>query len=543
MGTIVGDTACPKCKEAGRDSHDNHLILFDDSEFGYCNRCGYRGKPDGTLYEPTTRNLTRDNMTEFNEVKDLPITALADRGISKEVCELYGVHTEYDVATGQPAAYLYPFTVGGVVKAYKKRILPKTFVSVGESLKGQPVDFIGQSACTGGKKLLVVEGQDDMLAAYQMLSKYKQDVVSLPNGANIKAFSDNKKFLDKYEEVVFCPDNDEAGQKVVRELTGLYPSIKLVDISEKDANDMLLKGKAKEFINAFFKAKSHVPDSLITVEDVYDEAIEMPTWGRRWPWSSLDKYTYGRHDGQGIYVGAAVKAGKTAWKDQMTEHIIVVENSKVFTCSFEQAPANIVKAVAGKMAHKQFHKPDGGFTQEELREAVEHVKGKLLMFDASYSDISVGNMWDRLKPAIRHAVVVEGVRDVFIDPITQLTDGMSASDTETELRRFSNEIAGMAKDLGFFYYCFCHLKAPVQGKTHEEGGKVKVAQFRGSRAMAEKTKLMLGIGRDQYAEDEVTRNTSQHHLLLNSGFGKTGTFDVFYDDETGDYLEPSREFM
>jgi hypothetical protein len=60
--------------------------------------------------------------------------------------------------------------------------------------------------------------------------------------------------------------------------------------------------------------------------------------------------------------------------------------------------------------------------------------------------------------------------------------------------------------------------------------------------MAEKTKLMLGILRNQDAEDETERNTSKFHLLLNSGFGKTGRFDVFYDDEKGSYLEPTREF-
>ena len=55
--------------------------------------------------------------------------------------------------------------------------------------------------------------------------------------------------------------------------------------------------------------------------------------------------------------------------------------------------------------------------------------------------------------------------------------------------------------------------------------------------MSEKCKYMLGIQRDQYADDPIERNTSTFHLLLNSGFGKTGKFSVFYNDETGDYLE------
>jgi len=192
--------------------------------------------------------------------------------------------------------------------------------------------------------------------------------------------------------------------------------------------------------------------------------------------------------------------------------------------------------------HKNFSVPEGPYTQEELIEGVEKIEDKVIMFNAYMSgEAQATSMWDRLKPVIRHAVLVEGVEDVFIDPITQLTDGMTASDTDVELRRFSNELSGLARELGFFYYCFAHLKAPEGNKGHEDGAPVRVAQFRGSRAMIEKTKLALGIVRNQYAEDEEEKNTSVFNLLLNSSFGKTGKFDVFYDDEAGTYLEPEKE--
>jgi twinkle protein len=311
-----------------------------------------------------------------------------------------------------------------------------------------------------------------------------------------------------------------------------------MSFTEKDACDMLKAGKQGEFINAFFNAKAHVPDGILSVEDVWEDAIKMPEWGRRWPWPSLDNLTYGRRNGEGIFVGAAVKGGKTEWLSQMVHHICYVENKKVLLFKFEQSHGETCKAIAGKAANKRFSKPDGDFTQQELINAVDGLKDRILMFDASYSDAGQSNLWDRMKAAIRYAVLIEGVTDVFLDPITQITDGLTAADTDVELRRFSNELAALSQKLGFFYYCFCHLKAPETGKTHEEGGQVKVAQFRGSRAMAEKTKYMLGIMRDQYNDDPVVRNTSTFHLLLNSGFGKTGKFDVFYDDDTGDYLEP-----
>jgi twinkle protein len=359
------------------------------------------------------------------------------------------------------------------------------------------------------------------------------------NGEGVRDIAHNMEWISQFSEVIICMDMDEAGKRANKEISQLIgPHAKVMSFSENDPNDMLLAGKHKEFVDSFFKAKPYVPDGILTVEDVFDKAIVMPEWGRLYPWPTLNKLTYGRRDGEGMYVGAGVKAGKTEWKHQQVHYITEVEHKPVLMFNFEQSPEHTAKMVAGKLANKQFHVPDGDFTQEELIQAVESVKGKIVMFDASYSDVGKTNLWDRMKPVIRHAVLVQGVKDIFIDPITQLTDGMTASETEQELRRFSNEIQGMAQDLGFFYYCFCHLKEPPQGKTHEEGGGVKVAQFRGSRAMAEKTKYMLGIIRNQYSEDETERNTSVFHLLLNSGFGKSGRFDVVYDVDTGSYLEP-----
>ena len=115
--------------------------------------------------------------------------------------------------------------------------------------------------------------------------------------------------------------------------------------------------------------------------------------------------------------------------------------------------------------------------------------------------------------AMRHAVIVDGVQDIIIDPLTRLTVGMSSSEVNTELERVSDEISKMAKDLGFTYYIFCHLKAPATGKPHEEGGKVRSNQFHGSRAMMRACYYMVGSERDKTLEEDDERNTS-HFVLL-----------------------------
>jgi len=561
----MNDRACPACRETKHDTNGDHLFLLQDGKTWYCNRAHHHksGKPyiQGGDYEPTGEtgtNTGTDMSTAVQDIQKLKAAPVPVRGLTAETLEHYNMVVDYNEETREVHSVYSPITVDSRVVGYESKRAEQGHAPyrVG-STKGLRTELFGQRECTSFHKLWIFEGAFDACAAAQALREYGlrkgykeyPSCVALLGSDKLSTLSDQSDFLSKFKEVNICLDNDEAGNKAAEKIRALHPEYKTWSISKgMDANQMLVDGKKSELINALFNTKVPTPDGILSVDDVYEQAIEMPVWGRKWPWESLNRLTYGRRDfkGEGIYVGSAVKGGKSEFKNQMIDFVVNTEGLPVFTCDFEQTPDQVVKAVAGKFMHKQFHNPEhvdkGLFTQEELTAGVESLKGKIHLFRASYSDVGKTNMWDRLKPAIRYAVVELGVRDVFIDPITQLTDGTDASETEKELRRFSNEIQGMAQDLGFFYYCFAHLKEPPQGKSHEEGANIKVAQFRGSRAMAEKTKLMLGIIRNQYADDEVEKNTSTFHLLLNSGFGNSGKFDVFYDKDTGSYLEPKSEF-
>lgn len=555
MSKIIGDSVCEVCYDRGGDRTMNHRILFEDGG-SWCSRCRTNGLREGSGLVKCTEVQTGDTSMQLQDIQNLKPAPVPSRGLTAETLQHYGMVVDYNEETREVNNVYSPITSGDRVVGYEAKRAEQGHhpYRVG-STKGIRTGLFGQQECTSFHKLWIFEGAFDACSAAQVLREYGlrrgykeyPSCVALLGSDKLSVLSDNSDFLSKFKEVNICLDNDEAGNKATKKIKDLYPEWKVWSVNEgMDANQMLIDGKKSELINALFNTKVTPPDSIVTTQDAFNEAIELPKWGRLWPWPSLNRLTYGRRGGEGIYIGAAVKAGKTEWKNQMAEHIIVNEGLKIFSCSFEQSPGIQVKAVAGKLKNKQFHNPEhvdqGKFTQEDLTKAVKELDGKIIMFKASFADVGAGNMWDRLKPAIRHAVVVEGVKDVFIDPITQLTDGLTPSETETELRRFSNEIQGMAQELDFFYYCFAHLKEPPQGKTHEEGGAVKVAQFRGSRAMAEKTKFLLGIIRNQFSDDTVERNTSTFHLLLNSGFGKSGKFEVMYNEETGSYLEPENEF-
>jgi twinkle protein len=183
--------------------------------------------------------------------------------------------------------------------------------------------------------------------------------------------------------------------------------------------------------------------------------------------------------------------------------------------------------------------PEGFFDQETLEKAVDAVGDKVIYYN-NYGACS----WDVVKGAIRHAVLVEGVTDIVLDPISRMVQGLTASEANTALEKFADELSKMAKDLGFIYYCFCHLKAPESGPPHERGGKVLSYQFTGSRAMMRSTYYMWGIERNKDPDlSEKERNTSTIVLLEDRKYGRSGYFKVYYNPLTGDYLEPPAGFL
>lgn len=558
------------------------------------------GYEKGTTHEKAKRakynggNVTYKQET-VEEVLTLPCLAIEDRGINKKTAEHFGVRTALSTTDGvTPIAHYFPYTLEGKVVGFKKRDLtvPKQqknhFTTVG--FQGAKCDLFGSDCgnSTGGKKVFLCEGEHDAMVCWQVLkeefSRVNPTVLSISSGTanavqNIGQ-KQNMKLLSKFQEVVTVFDNDRAtpaekekgvkkGNEATADVYGLLPDIKVAVLPEgKDPCEVFLDGNHKELYWMLVKPIQYTPEGFIKYEEIEAKAKEMPVLGKPWPWPTLFKKTLGRRLGEGYYIGAGVKQGKSEWANKLIQHIVETEKNslgeqqKVAVFKFEEQPDVTVKKVAGKFFKKDFSNPEKVlfideegrehdiwgddilyrntyFTQEELDYAVDTVGNNLVMYN-NYGRCH----WDELKGAIRHAVLVEHIEDIIIDPVTRLTSGMTASEANAELERFADEISKMSKDLGFTYYCFCHLKAPSQGVPHEFGGKVLSSQFTGSRSMMRAAYYMLGIERNKDPElTEKEINTSHLIILDDRKHGRTGRIPMFYDSDTGDYIEPPEGFL
>ena len=127
----------------------------------------------------------------------------------------------------------------------------------------------------------------------------------------------------------------------------------------------------------------------------------------------------------------------------------------------------------------------------------------------------------------------DGIEIFYIDHLTALATGQG-TDERVELERITAAIAMLAKRLNVIITMVSHLATP-EGKPHEEGGRVTIRHFKGSRAIGFWCHFMFGLERNQQAEDLVERQTTTFRILKDRYTGQsTGmTIPLNYNHETG----------
>lgn len=213
--------------------------------------------------------------------------------------------------------------------------------------------------------------------------------------------------------------------------------------------------------------------------------------------------------------------------DTIGAHLIKEHGWKILMAKPEQANKKTYKMMAGKIVGRIFHDPNVRFDEEAYNRAGEVLHGKLGMLNL-YQHLG----WESLKDDIGEAVA-NGVQAVFIDPITNLTNGMNPSEANTKLQEIAQELAAMALDLNIVIFIFCHLRNPDGGPDHDRGGKVLTSQFAGSRAMGRSCNYMFGIEGNKDPELSIEeRNLRQLVLLDDREFGEAGVQQLYWDKNT-----------
>ena len=455
--------------------------------------------------------------------------ALHKRNISLESCEKWNYQVGHlGDSTVQIANYYDPD--GKQVVAQKVRFPNKDFKFLG---KPKEAGLYGQWLWRdGGKMIVITEGEIDAISVSQVQG-HKWPVVSVPNGAQgaKKSLMGQLEWLEKFETIVLMFDMDDPGRKAAEECASLFSpgKVKIARLPLKDANEMLQEGQVKELIDAIWAAKPFRPDGIVSLSDLKEKVLEEVEVGLPWPWPALTEATFGRRYGEVYALGAGTGVGKTDVFTQIIKHTAVDLREPCGVLYLEQPVVETARRIAGKLAGKTFHVPDGSWSREELVRAVADLDaaGTVHLYDHFGS-----TDWDVIKAKIRYMVAGLGCKHIFLDHLTALA--AAEEDERKALEHITAEIASMAQELNFCFYFISHLATP-EGKPHEEGGRVMIRHFKGSRAIGFWSHFMFGLERDQQSPHEELRHLTAFRILKDryTGRGTGQTFYLKYDQTTG----------
>jgi twinkle protein len=536
--TFVEHKPCPACRDTGGDRAGDNLAIYSDGH-GYCNACGHYSKGEEFTGEPL---YEEEKIMQTITPRGVSNSAIRDRRISSKITSKFGVTVAFD-KEGKIEKHYYPYfdsNESNRLLGYKERtVATKEFQIVGTN-KGS--GLFGQNANrSGGKYLTICEGEIDALSISEMFDG-KWQVVSLKNGASSSArdIKDNLEYIESFDNVVLCFDQDQAGFDAVKSCQDIISvgKLKICKLPMKDASEMLMAGKVKEFTNAWWSAESYTPAGIIKGSDTWEHLVKDENLVNiDYPWQGLNKLTYGFRAKELVTITSGSGMGKTSVVKELESYILNTTDDNLAIIHLEESIERSVKGLMSIEANAPIHIPQ---FERELS-----AKEKKSLWQKSVGDKNVyfydhfGSMSeDSLLNVIRTYAKSYDCQWIVLDHLSiVVSDQDGILDERKAIDAIMTKLRKIVQETGVGLFLISHLRRP-QGKPHEEGGQVSLSELRGSAAIAQLSDIVIGLERNQQDDDPIIRNQTTLRVIKNRFSGLTGkACKLQYDSETGRLTE------
>ena len=509
METIRLHIPCSLCDSSDAASH------YRDSkgkEFIYCFSC----KGTTQLSKNSLEEVVHEVSADLGSIKAVP-----ERDITKETAQFYGV-------LQTDTAYRFPYADGSGYKVKLKA--EKKFYS-----EGKPTGLFGQDKfAAGGKYVTITEGEFDALAAFQMLGS-RYPTVSIRRGATgaVKDVTEAFSWLDTFDNVVICFDNDKVGQENAKLVAELFAHKALVVklTKYKDANEALMAQDSKAFVDAWWRAEKVILDGIVQGSTLWDKLNQPKAAAAlQYPFDGLNRLTYGLRKGELVMVTSGSGMGKSQFLREITWQILTQTDDNIGLMFLEEDMEKTAKGIMSLAVNKPLHLPDTVYTQEEYKDAFENTMGtgRIFLFD-HFGSSGIDNIVSRVRYLARGC----GCGFILLDHISIVVSNQENGDERKALDEIMTKLRTVVQETGIGLICVSHLKRP-EGKGHEEGAATSLAQLRGSGSIAQLSDIVIGLERNGQANDPTERNTTKIRVLKNRFCGLTGPAgEALYSLDTG----------
>lgn len=515
----------------------NYSMEYDTKRHQPCRSCG---SSDGAYpYEDglfchvcKTKTFDDEGDTEVTrqEQKKLPplkgsVSAIPSRGLNKAVAE------KYKALTSEGSVNLI-YTLDGKPVAFKTRgLAEKTFKFNGPA----QVDLFGQSAFPkGGKSVTITEGEFDAMAAYQMMYM-SEPCVSVINGSSgaVKDCKRNYEWLDSFEKINICFDNDKAGQDAAQAVAELFDprKVRLVVMTLNDPNDYIKQGRERDFIDAHKKAAPFTPDGILAGSSLYELVSTPPEYESvDYPFAGLNAMTKGLRTGELVTFVAGTGVGKTQVMREILYKLIQEDKGSVGTLFLEEPVRDTGLGMMSIHAEKPLHLQETIYTKEEFDEAYEATLGsnRVYLYDSFGS-----NSVERIVSMVRYLARSCDCKFIILDHISIVVSD-HAKDERKALDEIATKLKTLTVELDICLIMVAHLNRDKSRKAPEEGGSINLQDIRGTAGIGQLSNIIVALERNTQAEDELERNTTKARVIKNRFTGETGVADsLSYSRRTG----------
>ena len=538
--TFVEHKPCPACRDTGGDRSGDNLAIYSDGH-GYCNACGHYQKS-----VTGDKHYEEETFMQTITPRGVANASIKDRRISSNITSKFGVTVSYD-KTGKIEKHYYPYydsNESNRLLGYKERtVATKEFQIIGTN-KGS--GLFGQNANrSGGKYLTICEGEIDALSISEMFDG-KWQVVSLKNGASSASrdIKDNLEYIESFDNVVLCFDQDQAGFDAVKACQDIISvgKLKVCKLPMKDASDMLVNGKVKEFTNAWWSAESYTPAGIIRGKDTWEHLLKDENLLTvDYPWQGLNTLTYGFRAKELVTITSGSGMGKTSVVKELESYILNNTEDNLAIIHLEESIERTVKGLMSIEANAPIHIPQ---YERELSDT-----DKKALWQKSVGDKNVffydhfGSMSeDSLLNVIRTYAKSYDCQWIVLDHLSiVVSDQDGILDERKAIDAIMTKLRKIVQETGVGLFLISHLRRP-QGRAHEEGGQVSLSELRGSAAIAQLSDIVIGLERNQQDDDPIIRNQTTLRVIKNRFSGLTGpACKLQYDSDTGRLTEVDDE--
>ena len=465
--------SCPEC-----GSSDALAIYDNGGQHCFGSGCDYHVFGDGET-PMTTQELPKAKPLNMGGV----VAAIPQRRLSQETCGRFGVTVEYS-STGEIQKHFYPYynTESGEICAAKVRdVKTKGFHATGD-MSG--AGFFGQQQCSGNKYITITEGELDALSVYEMFNK-QYDVVSLRSGASnaAKEIKEQLEWLESYENIVICFDNDKAGDAALEQVKDLFSpnKLKICKLPVKDASDMLMANRVKDFTQLWWNAKVYRPDGIVAGTETWDALVEKRNVKSiPYPWEGLNHITRGHRPYELVTITSGSGMGKSQFIREIEYDLLRRCEGNIGVLALEEDLARTTLGIMSVAANRPLHLEEDT-SVDELRPFWEATlgTGRYYLFD-HWGSTSADNLLAR----VRYMAKALDCRYVVLDHLSIVVSSQESGDERKAIDEIMTKLRTLVAETGISLFLVSHLRRS-QGKAHEDGAQISLGELRGSQAIAQ----------------------------------------------------------